>query len=98
MPQGKMKTKAKSPAKGKRKAAKGPAVTKRANKPITPKKQKTQAAQKLKKVITKTVNNAVEEELRSQALDGRKSLRTKKQAAPAPATPARKKAPRKAKK
>lgn len=90
MPQGKMKAKAKAPAavKSKRKAAKkGPAVTKRGNRPIAPKKQKLQEAQKLKKVVSKNVNQAMEEDLRARALDGKKSLTGKKNTA----SPAQKK-------
>nr|CAD7198603.1 unnamed protein product [Timema douglasi] len=87
MPQGKMKVKSKLPAKAKpqKKAAKGPAVTKRGNRPISPKKQKHDESQKLKKIITKTVNAAMEDDLRAQALDGKRSLRVRKEVAPAPA-------------
>jgi len=46
--------------------------------PIQSKKSKFQETQKLKKMITKTVNN-VENELREIALEGRKTL-TKKDA------------------
>lgn len=45
--------------------------------PVQPKKAKLQEAHKLKKMITKTVNNAMEDELRDRALEGKKSL-TKK--------------------
>lgn len=45
--------------------------------PVQPKKAKFQEAHKLKKMITRTVNSAVENELRERALDGKKSL-TKK--------------------
>ncbi|GLH09489.1 hypothetical protein R5R35_006436 [Gryllus longicercus] len=83
MPQGKLKVKAKGAApKSKKKATKGPAVTKRGNRPIQPKKKQQKEAQKLNKVVTKTVNQAMEEELRARALDGRKSLTNKKQATP----------------
>ncbi|KAJ9600065.1 hypothetical protein L9F63_009634 [Diploptera punctata] len=85
MPQGKLKVKTKLPAKSKpkRKTAKGPAATKRTNRPIAPKKQKHEAAQKLKKTITKNVNAAIEDDLRAKALDGKKSLTSKKKASPA---------------
>ncbi|KAJ4429590.1 hypothetical protein ANN_21761 [Periplaneta americana] len=46
--------------------------------PVAPKKQKHQAAQKLKKMISKTVNETMEDELRARALDGKKSLVSKK--------------------
>lgn len=46
--------------------------------PAAAKKAKKVEAQKLKKVITKTVNAAAEEEIRSIALDGKKSLLSKK--------------------
>nr|CAD7454597.1 unnamed protein product [Timema tahoe] len=55
------------------------------NRPISPKKQKHDESQKLKKIITKTVNAAMEDDLRAQALDGKRSLRVRKEAAPAPA-------------
>lgn len=45
--------------------------------PVQPKKAKFQEAQKLKKIIAKTVNNAMENVLRERALEGRKTL-TKK--------------------
>ncbi|KDR21967.1 hypothetical protein L798_02856 [Zootermopsis nevadensis] len=79
MPQGKLKVKTKLPAKTKsKKKVKGPAVTKRGSRPIAPKKQKNQEAQKLKKIITKNVNEAMEDDLRARALDGKKSLVSKK--------------------
>lgn len=82
MPQGKLKVKTKLPAKTKsKKKAKGPAVSKRGNRPVAPKKQKHQEAQKLKKMISKTVNEAMEDDLRARALDGKKSLTSKKQPA-----------------
>jgi len=81
MPQGKLKVKTKLPAKTKpKKKAKGPAVSKRANRPIAPKKQKHQETQKLKKIITKAVNEAMEDDLRARALEGKKSLVSKKPA------------------
>lgn len=84
MPQGKLKVKTKLPAKTKpKKKEKGPAVSKRGNRPVAPKKQKHEEAQKLKKIITKTVNAAMEDDLRARALDGKKSLLSKK------STPAR---------
>jgi len=45
--------------------------------PVQPKKAKLQEAQKLKKIISKTVNTAVEDDLRERVLEGRKTL-TKK--------------------
>lgn len=48
------------------------------DRPVAPKKQKHQEAQKLKKIITKTVNEAMEDDLRAKALDGKKSLLSKK--------------------
>lgn len=45
--------------------------------PVQPKKTKLQETQKLKKMISKTVNTAVEDELRGRALDGRKTLAKK---------------------
>ena len=53
------------------------------DRPIAPKKQKHEAAQKLKKAITKSVNEAMEDDLRAKALDGKKSLTPKKKASPA---------------
>ncbi|KAH0954703.1 hypothetical protein HN011_006850 [Eciton burchellii] len=82
MAQGKLKVKTKLPASVKAKAnkhKKGSATQKRANAPIQPKKSKFQETQKLKKMITKTVNNVAEDELRERALEGRKTL-TKKDA------------------
>ena len=45
--------------------------------PIQPKKSKFQEANNLKKMISKTVNKTMEDELRKRALDGKMSL-TKK--------------------
>ena len=45
--------------------------------PVQPKKTKLQEAQKLKKMISRTVNTVVEDEIREKALEGRKTL-TKK--------------------
>lgn len=45
--------------------------------PIQPKKKKFEETHKLRQVITRTVNKAMEDELRKKALDGKKSL-TKK--------------------
>ncbi|PSN42900.1 hypothetical protein C0J52_18183 [Blattella germanica] len=73
MPQGKLKVKTKLPAKTKPKkktAKKGATGTKR-------------ATQKLKKAITKTVNAAMEDDLRAKALDGKKSLTSRKKSSPA---------------
>ncbi|XP_011883293.1 PREDICTED: uncharacterized protein LOC105570588 [Vollenhovia emeryi] len=83
MAQGKLKVKTKLPtsskAKGKgKKGKKGPAVQKRGNAPVQPKKAKLQGAQKLKKIISKTVNTAAEDDLRERALEGRKALTKKR--------------------
>ncbi|XP_011700714.1 PREDICTED: uncharacterized protein LOC105457623 [Wasmannia auropunctata] len=84
MAQGKLKVKTKLPAKAKgtkvtkvNKNKKGPAVKRRGNAPVQPKKAKLQETQKLKKMISKTVNTAAEDDLRERALEGRKTL-TKK--------------------
>lgn len=50
--------------------------------PITPKKKATQEAQKIKKVITKNVNEAIETELRSRASDGQKAKLSAKKKQP----------------
>lgn len=70
MAQGKLKIKTKVPVK-KGKSVKGAAVTKRANAPIKPKKQKQQDAHKLKQIITKTLNKAMEDEMRARAGKGK---------------------------
>lgn len=81
MAQGKLKVKAQLPKNAKnKKGQKGAAVTKRANKPIQPKKNKFEEAHKLKKIITKTVNKAVEAEIRQRAL-GEKPVLTNAQKA-----------------
>ncbi|XP_014615242.1 PREDICTED: uncharacterized protein LOC106793110 [Polistes canadensis] len=80
MPQGKLKVKTKLPPAVKTKTnkqKKGPAIQRRGNAPIQPKNAKVKEAQKLKKIISKTVNNAIEDELREKALEGKKSLRAK---------------------
>ncbi|KAL6258783.1 uncharacterized protein LOC105434113 [Pogonomyrmex barbatus] len=82
MAQGKLKVKTKLPASvktkaNKSKAKKSPPIQRRGNAPVQPKKTKLQEAQKLKKIMSKTVNIAVEDELREKALEGRKTL-TKK--------------------
>ncbi|KYN18843.1 PREDICTED: uncharacterized protein LOC108762109 [Trachymyrmex cornetzi] len=82
MAQGKLKVKTKLPTSVKTKAnkgkgKKGPAIQRRGNAPVQPKKAKLQEAQKLKKMISRTVNTAVEDEMREKALEGRKTL-TKK--------------------
>jgi len=80
MAQGKLKVKAKLPQSSKPKQGKnkkGPAIQRRGNAPVRPKKAKLEEAHKLKKIITRTVNKAMEEELRDKALNGKKSL-TKK--------------------
>ncbi|KAK0178644.1 hypothetical protein PV327_007519 [Microctonus hyperodae] len=83
MAQGKLKVKSKLPSATKAKQGKnkkGPAIQRRGNAPIQPKKTKFQEAHQLKKMISKTVNNAMEDELRDKALDGKKSLTKKSQA------------------
>ncbi|XP_076386784.1 uncharacterized protein LOC100884084 isoform X2 [Megachile rotundata] len=70
MAQGKLKVKTKVPA-----SAKGKAKNK--NAPIQPKKKKFEESHKLKQMISKTVNRAMENELREKALDGKQSLRRK---------------------
>lgn len=83
MPQGKLKAKAKLPKSVQaKKKGKGPGVSKRRNAPVTPKKAKQVQAQKLKKAITKAGSIATEEELRAIALDGKKSLLSKKTTSP----------------
>ncbi|KAF5272696.1 hypothetical protein FQA39_LY07723 [Lamprigera yunnana] len=74
MPQGKLKVKSKLPPKVKGKKGKGKPVTKKANAPIKPKKQKQQEAQKMKRIVTKSVNKTVEEEMRSRAYEGQRKL------------------------
>lgn len=81
MAQGKLKVKTKTPASVKAKASKkpkGPASQRRGNAPIQPKKTKLQEAQKMKKIISKSVNTAMENELRERAMDGKMSLTNKK--------------------
>ncbi|KAM0725121.1 hypothetical protein ACS0PU_008607 [Formica fusca] len=80
MPQGKLKVKTKLPASVKTKAnkvKKGPAIQKRGNAPVQPKKTRLQEAQKLKKIISKAVNTTIEDELREKAMEGRKTLAKK---------------------
>ncbi|KAK4872803.1 hypothetical protein RN001_014832 [Aquatica leii] len=81
MPQGKLKVKSKLPAAVKSKKGKGKAMTQRANHPIKPKKQMLQETQKMKRVVTKNVNKAVEDEMRSRAYDGQKKKLSKAQEA-----------------
>ncbi|XP_030570443.1 uncharacterized protein LOC115769669 [Drosophila novamexicana] len=71
MPQGKFK-KAKLPAaiQNKKKQQKQAAFTRRANAPIQAKKGKFNETQKIKAVISKSVNKSVESELRSRAHEG----------------------------
>ncbi|XP_043474881.1 uncharacterized protein LOC122506611 [Leptopilina heterotoma] len=81
MAQGKLKVKTKTPASVKTKASKkqkGPASQRRGNAPIQSKKAKFQEAHRLKKIISKTVNTAMENELREKAMDGKMSLTNKK--------------------
>jgi len=80
MAQGKLKVKTKLPSSVKakaNKAKKGPAIQRRGNAPVQPKKAKLQEAQKLKKMISKTLNTAMEDDIRERALEGKKTL-TKK--------------------
>ncbi|EFA11353.1 hypothetical protein TcasGA2_TC011509 [Tribolium castaneum] len=76
MAQGKLKAKAQLPkdVKNKKSAKKGSAITKRANRPIQPKKKGIVEAKKLKQIVHKNVNKAIEEELRSRATSDNKSL------------------------
>ncbi|XP_034182250.1 uncharacterized protein LOC117605252 [Osmia lignaria lignaria] len=79
MAQGKLKVKTKVPtsAKGKAKSnknRKGLPIQRRNNAPIQPKKKKFEEAHKLKQMISKTVNRAMENELREKALGGKMSL------------------------
>ncbi|GJQ70810.1 hypothetical protein Trydic_g737 [Trypoxylus dichotomus] len=73
MPQGKLKIKSKCPpsVKQKKKQDKRPAISKRSNCPMKPKKKNSEA-NKFKKMVTKTVNKAVEEEIRNRALPSQK--------------------------
>ncbi|OAD62772.1 hypothetical protein WN48_07229 [Eufriesea mexicana] len=79
MAQGKLKVKSKVPSpiknKNKGKNKKSLAIQRRSNAPIQPKKRKFEEAHKLKQMITRTVNKAMEDELRKKALDGKKSLK-----------------------
>ncbi|XP_076183891.1 uncharacterized protein LOC143155259 [Ptiloglossa arizonensis] len=81
MAQGKLKVKSKLPAsqegKAKGKNKKKTAIQRRNNAPIQPKKKKFEDTHKLKQMITRTVNKAMEDELREKALDGKKSLTRK---------------------
>ncbi|XP_019865019.1 uncharacterized protein LOC109594253 [Aethina tumida] len=74
MAQGKLKVKTKVPQNVKTKKQKGSAITKRANCPIQSRKKKNDETNKLKEIITKTVNKAVEDEMRAKAETGQKSL------------------------
>ncbi|XP_012269569.2 uncharacterized protein LOC105693905 [Athalia rosae] len=86
MAQGKLKVKAKLPASSKAKSSasknnsskKGQPIQRRGNAPVRPKKTKFEEQNKLKKIISKTVNKAMEKELRQRALGGKQSL-TKKE-------------------
>ncbi|XP_015522320.1 UPF0390 protein zgc136864 [Neodiprion pinetum] len=88
MAQGKLKVKAKLPASAKPKGGgnknnnnnKGRPIQRRGNAPVRPKKAKFEEQNKLKKIISKTVNKAMEQELRQRALGGKQSL-TKKEPA-----------------
>ncbi|KAG5865166.1 hypothetical protein JTB14_014248 [Gonioctena quinquepunctata] len=80
MAQGKMKVKSKLPKNVKTKKPNGKASTKRSNCPIKPKKKQHEEAQKLKQIIGKSVNKAVEEEMRARASGGPKNLSKVQQA------------------
>ncbi|CAH0548018.1 unnamed protein product [Brassicogethes aeneus] len=71
MAQGKIKVKTKVPN-AKTKKQKGGANTKRANRPVP--KKKSEETQRIKQIISKTVNKAVEEEMRKRSESGQKSL------------------------
>ncbi|RZB38742.1 DUF2462 domain containing protein [Asbolus verrucosus] len=66
MAQGKLKIKTNLPMniKNKKTGKKGNAVTKRTNRPIQSKKKGVTETRKLKQVVKRTVNKAVEEEIR----------------------------------
>ncbi|KAK1134018.1 hypothetical protein K0M31_011803 [Melipona bicolor] len=82
MAQGKLKVKANVPStvKGKNKNKNTRAIQRRNNAPIQHKKSKFEEIHKLKQMITKTVNKAMENELREKALEGKMSLTKKKSA------------------
>ncbi|KAF3430596.1 hypothetical protein E2986_13172 [Frieseomelitta varia] len=83
MAQGKLKVKTNVPTvkeKNKNKNKNTPAIQRRNNAPIQPKKRKFEETHKLKQMITKTVNKAMEIKLREKALEGKMSL-TKKETA-----------------
>ncbi|XP_037032449.1 uncharacterized protein LOC119071615 [Bradysia coprophila] len=73
MPQGKLKQKTKVPNSVKAKK-KGSAFTTRARAPIQPKKHKFAEQQKLKQIVSKSVNKSVEQEMRSRAKEGHLNL------------------------
>ncbi|KAI5697740.1 hypothetical protein M8J76_014118 [Diaphorina citri] len=83
MPQGKTKVKAKLPA-----GVKGKSVlrgTYKKNRPVQAKKNKNQEAAKIQRAISKNVNKAIEEELRSRAISKEKPhLSTKRNHPPEP--------------
>ncbi|XP_044736911.1 uncharacterized protein LOC123298879 [Chrysoperla carnea] len=79
MAQGKLKVKTKVPMKAKNKQ-KNTSIKPRNNRPVAPKKQKLQEAHKLKKIVTKTVNKAVEQEIRALASSEGKQKLSKVQA------------------
>nr|XP_014294463.1 uncharacterized protein LOC106692800 [Halyomorpha halys]XP_014294464.1 uncharacterized protein LOC106692800 [Halyomorpha halys] len=83
MPQGFRKGKAKVLAPGNQKKIdknKGPnpKTQSRKNRPIEPKKARHEEVQKLKKIITKNVNKAIEEQVRGIATDSQKVHLSKK--------------------
>ncbi|KAK9295574.1 hypothetical protein QLX08_010137 [Tetragonisca angustula] len=84
MAQGKLKVKTNVPptvkGKNKNKNKNTPSIQRRNNAPIQPKKRKFEETHKLKQMITKTVNKAMENKLREKALEGKMSL-TKKETA-----------------
>ncbi|CAH2102153.1 unnamed protein product [Euphydryas editha] len=87
MAQGKMKVKSKLPPGAKTKKNKGKAVTKRSNAPV---KSKAQAAEKnkMKATVTKMVNKAAEQQLRSLATDTPQLSAAQQRVAAAPTAPA----------
>ncbi|CAH1986685.1 unnamed protein product [Acanthoscelides obtectus] len=81
MAQGKLKTKAKLPGNIKSKQKpKGGAVTKRANRPIKPKKAGKDEIRKLNQIVTKTVNSAIEQDIRNRAIPKRQTMSKAQQA------------------
>ncbi|KAJ8922225.1 hypothetical protein NQ315_004162 [Exocentrus adspersus] len=80
MAQGKLKIKTKLPQNIKIKKQKAGTSAKRSNCLIKPKKKNHQESQKLKKIISKTVNKAIEEEIRAKATSSQTNLSKAQQA------------------